>query len=352
MKDPNFSFRTNWKYELKEEYCYKLPVTLPGTGGKLVDPKGHLLIEMIPCHNKNHNHTTIRFGVGYRWDGPSGPTIDTSNGMRASLVHDGLYQALREKWLCPKARKAADIEFLRILKADGMTWWRRWGWYLGVRIFASWAARPPSAKPSSKLKKIMIAIVPPVGATVLVGPSLIDWLLGIHLRIRSAIFWIIESICRRSQEGIVESEVCDVPSKEAVAKLVDSATAYASLSESFATYAMSIIGGSIAIIVGTSYLRPAQMRVRLIYLLFLPGWLGLACSIYYGTVIARRHVAIQTVLPEHTRTIFQRMNMDLVSQLEWFRYGILMFGVWLVGVLVWWVLGTPSPKCGTGQEEA
>ena len=40
----------------------------------------------------------------YAWDGPSGPTIDTSNSMRASLVHDVLYQAMREEGLAYEFR--------------------------------------------------------------------------------------------------------------------------------------------------------------------------------------------------------------------------------------------------------
>jgi len=32
--------------------------------------------------------------AGYAWDGPSGPSIDTLTFMRASLVHDALYQLL------------------------------------------------------------------------------------------------------------------------------------------------------------------------------------------------------------------------------------------------------------------
>ncbi len=31
----------------------------------------------------------------YAWDGPSGPTIDTRDFMRGSLVHDALYQLMR-----------------------------------------------------------------------------------------------------------------------------------------------------------------------------------------------------------------------------------------------------------------
>ena len=32
---------------------------------------------------------------GYAWDGPSGPTWDTPDFMRGSLVHDALYQLIR-----------------------------------------------------------------------------------------------------------------------------------------------------------------------------------------------------------------------------------------------------------------
>ena len=44
----------------------------------------------------------------YAWDGPSGPTIDTRNFMRGSLVHDALYQLIRLEVLPPESRKRAD----------------------------------------------------------------------------------------------------------------------------------------------------------------------------------------------------------------------------------------------------
>ena len=36
---------------------------------------------------------------GYRWDGASGPTIDSEDSMQASLFHDVVYQMLRERKL-------------------------------------------------------------------------------------------------------------------------------------------------------------------------------------------------------------------------------------------------------------
>ena len=75
--------------------------------------------------------------TGYAWDGPSGPTLDTPDTMRASLVHDALYQWNREQGTeratYPQFRKLADQEFLRLLAEDGVGFVRRWIWYWAVR---------------------------------------------------------------------------------------------------------------------------------------------------------------------------------------------------------------------------
>ena len=56
---------------------------------------------------------------GYAWDGPSGWTIDTDTVMRASLVHDVVYQLLRLSYLTGmRARELADKEFLRVMLED------------------------------------------------------------------------------------------------------------------------------------------------------------------------------------------------------------------------------------------
>ena len=73
--------------------------------------------------------------AGYAWDGASGPTVDTDNSMTASLIHDVLYQAIREGLLPTNIRRHADREFRRLLKRDGMSFLRRWLWWLGVRLF-------------------------------------------------------------------------------------------------------------------------------------------------------------------------------------------------------------------------
>ena len=85
---------------------------------------------------------------GYAWDGPSGPTIDTLNFMRGSLVHDALYQLMRAGELdAGEWRKQADKELRRICREDGMTFVRA-GWvYLAVQLFARKAASEEGRKP-------------------------------------------------------------------------------------------------------------------------------------------------------------------------------------------------------------
>ena len=95
------------------------------------------------------NNDYIRLGHGiliiyehYAWDGPSGPTIDTKNFMRGSLVHDALYQLMREGLLDQKYRKYADQLLRKICLEDGMSKFRAWYVYHAVRLFARQSSMP------------------------------------------------------------------------------------------------------------------------------------------------------------------------------------------------------------------
>ncbi len=79
----------------------------------------------------------------YAWDGPSGPTIDTRNFMRGSLVHDALYQLMRLGALDYKVYRQRADELLRdICREDGMSSFRSWYVYQGVRLFGERNAHP------------------------------------------------------------------------------------------------------------------------------------------------------------------------------------------------------------------
>jgi hypothetical protein len=83
----------------------------------------------------------------YAWDGPSGPTIDTKDFIRGSLVHDALYQLMRESVLDYKVhRQRADEIFRELLLEDGMCKFRAWYVYQAVHLFAERGAHPKNLR--------------------------------------------------------------------------------------------------------------------------------------------------------------------------------------------------------------
>ncbi len=77
---------------------------------------------------------------GYSWDGPSGPTVDTDNFMRGALIHDALYQLIREGCIHIKHRDHADRLLQSICLRDGMSKFRAWYVYQSVKYFGKSAA--------------------------------------------------------------------------------------------------------------------------------------------------------------------------------------------------------------------
>ena len=82
---------------------------------------------------------------GYRWDGASGPTIDTESTMAASCVHDVLYQMIREGLLPYSYKIKADKELRRLMIKADSSWWGRIRasyYYAAVRCFGFRACQP------------------------------------------------------------------------------------------------------------------------------------------------------------------------------------------------------------------
>lgn len=110
-----------WKYRLLADHKQSLPDSF-----SLIEVR-HEFFRVDNC--------LLVVNTGYSWDGASGPTLDDGSNMRASLVHDVLYQAISEKLLDKSMRKEVDRLFYRMLREDGMPWWRAQYYYLGVRWF-------------------------------------------------------------------------------------------------------------------------------------------------------------------------------------------------------------------------
>lgn len=120
------------KYQLVEEYGFETGWNLPVSTG----------VGLIKLSKTGY----LRIGVGYAWDGPSGPAWDTKSFMRASLVHDALYEMLRERRLPWEYKKMADSLFREICLEDGMWGPRAWLAWKAVDWFGAWSARPQKKK--------------------------------------------------------------------------------------------------------------------------------------------------------------------------------------------------------------
>ncbi len=128
------AYKGGYKYQLKRTYTVRIPIVPSATiGNKYVslDTDGILTIQ-----------------EGYAWDGPSGPMVDIPSSMRGSLVHDALYQLMREGYLDRKVyRQTADRTLRDMCMEDGMWSILAWCVYYGVRGFADPAADPASKRP-------------------------------------------------------------------------------------------------------------------------------------------------------------------------------------------------------------
>lgn len=117
----------HWKYLLSEVYWIRL-LNTP------IDP-AYISTEFIELCGSTGTKG-LKISNMYAWDGPSGPTIDTESFMRGSLVHDALYQLIREGYLDKKVwRPYADKLLRKICLEDGMSKFRAWYVYHSVRWF-------------------------------------------------------------------------------------------------------------------------------------------------------------------------------------------------------------------------
>ena len=89
----------------------------------------------------------FKIAKGYAWDGPSGPTVDTPNFMRGSLIHDALYQLIRIEEIPLHYKEYADLLLKKICMEDGMSDFRANYIYQAVRLFGGSSAKPGSEKP-------------------------------------------------------------------------------------------------------------------------------------------------------------------------------------------------------------
>lgn len=129
-------YKDGYKYQLEVDYRIRLLFI------------SETIVDME--YLKLDSNSILTICRGYAWDGPSGLTIDTSTFMRGSLVHDALYQLMREEVIDNELyRKKCDQALRNICIEDGMNRFRAWYVYHAVRIGGD-----PSADPANKKKVI------------------------------------------------------------------------------------------------------------------------------------------------------------------------------------------------------
>jgi hypothetical protein len=117
-----------YKYQILEDYRLDIPLK----------PLEDIDTPFIKLNNLGE----LILKEKYAWDGPSGPTIDTKNFMRGSLVHDALYQLMREQKIDIDHREEADKLLRQHCREDGMSAFRAWIVYLAVKWFGKKSALP------------------------------------------------------------------------------------------------------------------------------------------------------------------------------------------------------------------
>lgn len=105
------------------------------------------------------------------------------------------------------------------------------------------------------------------------------------------------------------------------------------------TWAIAVIGGSIAVLLGASYQHPPPGRLRLIYLLLPVGWLLLGTSILYGDRVSRNFLAAVYGPANSRDSVLQEMGQNVTCQIQLFTWAMVPFGTWLLIFLVLWIFG-------------
>ncbi len=134
MAKKQISYRSGYKYQLAKAYVQQINIRPPA--------------DIDPDFIKLTKGGKLTVKKGYAWDGPSGPVADTKEHMRASLVHDALYQLMRNGYLNTEGhRKKADKLFAVMCEEDGVWSPIAAAYYRALQRFGK-----PHAKPESKKK--------------------------------------------------------------------------------------------------------------------------------------------------------------------------------------------------------
>jgi hypothetical protein len=124
------------------------------------------------------------------------------------------------------------------------------------------------------------------------------------------------------------------------ARAFDAAVA---LAQSLTQWGFLIIAGSVVMLVGTSYYRPAHSYVRKSYLLFLLSWILMGISIFKGIQVQMANVARLFRSNPDLFEIRRVMTHDANCQICCMELSLGVFGIWLLSFSIWWIFHKEPP---------
>lgn len=130
-KQPSIQYKKGYKYQLHNDYKFKVSIPI----------SREYRSDFLDCDVAGN----ICVKKGYAWDGAT-CAIDTDTFMRGAMIHDVLYQLIREGSINQKYRVKADEILDLILTCDGMSFFRRFYVKKALALFGSKAADPKSKR--------------------------------------------------------------------------------------------------------------------------------------------------------------------------------------------------------------
>ena len=127
---------------------------------------------------------------------------------------------------------------------------------------------------------------------------------------------------------------------------MDFSTAIVQHSGTIVSWCLSIVGGSILVIVSNEYVRPVGKIMKLLYLLFLPGWFFLALTIQHGINIGDHEIMASLMQKDEEKSlqILAKMGNEYSKLLSCFNLGLLFFSIWIVAFLLFYIFHKNEKK--------
>ena len=110
-------------------------------------------------------------------------------------------------------------------------------------------------------------------------------------------------------------------------------------SSKISAWSLSIFGGSLLAILSDSYIHPTTTNLKMIYLIFILGWIFIGVSIFNGKEISGSAIASELHKDDldQLAAIFKKCNSCYAKQLRFFNLALLVFGIWILLYLFWWI---------------